>query len=405
MKRSFFDPRLIFLVIWISQAILHAVDYAFNPFSYITWIVMAVAVVAFILGSGVGSAIKQKKVCLNDYAYYSDRYIKTFIIFLYFLYAIALVYAVIKLEGLLGLSGAVGNPASDMRLVLINDFLGERLIFNYLRVFYFGVGLSIFALAFAPSLSRSVVVTVVLFGLLTAIATTGRLYLLLFVVSGSALLHRHKIISNKGLVIFGSAFVLLFFLMAFIFDKGEAGASISESVAWNAKVYMMSSLACFNDYVQSGVQNIPGGAIVPDFLRPLLNQLGFSFEAKPNLLPFAYVPEPCNTYTVLFPYYHDLGVFGVAIFMFIVGIIHQYLYEMYRRTRSPIKLYLYAISLYPLSMMIFEEAYISSIGFWLFLLILPICFSGVHWFLRCGIFLFTPKNHAWIDKSARHLAK
>jgi oligosaccharide repeat unit polymerase len=136
----------------------------------------------------------------------------------------------------------------------------------------------------------------------------------------------------------------------------------------------MSSASCFNDYVVSGRQEIPGGAILPNPLRELLRIFSFDIPLKPALNPFVEVPLPCNTYTILFPIFHDGSLVGVALGMLILGLFHQFLYLRFKYSQNPVWWYLYGVSLYPLVMSVFEDAYFSSPGFWLLLWIPPICY-------------------------------
>jgi len=374
-----FNPRYIFLIIWLLQVAAHSLDNTFYPFEALTWLLVAISMFAFMGGTSLGNAIRGSSFVAYASPQCSDAYIRNFFAVSYLIFLAAIVVATFWLSSTLGGLDIFQESATRLRQIVIYDFLGDRVILSYLRVYYFGVGLSLFTLAFSSRLGRGWTVLAVITGLLSALITTGRLYLLLFAAAGAALAYRQKLLSRGGLVTIALVFVTLFFAIAVLLSKGTEGATVMESVVWNARTYFMSSLACFNDFVKTNHQVIDGSALIPDFLRSILNNMGASIAMKPELLPFSYVPEPCNTYTVLFPYFHDGGAAGVASLMFGAGVLHQYLYKLYMRSASPVLWYLYAISLYPLIMMVFEDAYLSSYGFWLLLLTPPTLFCGIHW--------------------------
>ena len=369
-----FNPTAIFLTMWGVVVAFHAYDSSFYPFESLTWIIVATGVGSFLAGASLGAVVPSTVCGAPRRAPYSRSHISSFLRVCLWLYAAAVVATLVSLKGVLDSYGGVPTSGAALRSIVVADFLGQRVIFQHFRIFYLGVVLSLFSLAFASRLPRSAVLASVVLGLLCAVLTTGRIYLLLFVVAGSVLCYRQGLVSRRGLLMVAAAFTGLFLLIAILLGKGGEDASAAESIAWNVKIYLFSSLACFNDYVHTGTQHVPGGVLIPDFLRPFLNSLGASIGPKPPLWPFAFVPEPCNTYTVLFPYFHDGELVGVTLFMALAGALHQVLYDRFLRSSSPIVWYLFSISLYPLLMMVFEDAYLSSFGFWLMLLGVPLAF-------------------------------
>lgn len=114
---------------------------------------------------------------------------------------------------------------------------------------------------------------------------------------------------------------------------------------------------------------------------------------KPNLLPFAMVPMQCNTYTALFPLFHDLGYIGLFFGFVAIGFTHSYLWIQQQRSAAPIILFAYALSLYPLAMSMFEDAYFSSPGFWLMLWIPPLAL----YLYRLVLTKPHPRQHQAVD--------
>ena len=370
-----FAPRLIFSALWLLQILLHAIfSDAFYPFELTTWAAIFFCLVSFNLGTVIPDHIDGAKGIPktgSKESKYED--IVGFFHWFLLVYLFSGTLAGIELYRFLQEMGAGGMDLPTIRQIVISDFNGDRSLYNLFRVFYLGVGFSVLFVAFSRELTRKQLAAILMIGLVSALITTGRLYLLLYFMAVTALLYRAKLISSRSVLAGGLLFIGLFFLLALLLGKGDDGgtASLLESVLWNSQVYFMSSLSCFNDYLITGSQNIDGGALLPNPVRELLSVIGLNIPPKPPLNPFSEVPVPCNTYTFLFPLFHDGSFFGVVLGSFLIGIIHQYLYLKFIHTKTPVWWYLYAISIYAIFMTVFEDAYFSSPGFWLLLLIPP----------------------------------
>lgn len=373
-----FSPRLIFSLLWLSQIFLHVIfPDAFYPFEFSTWAAIFFCFVFFNFGALISGHLGvdrrgSGKTTFSTRNEYIGRFFYSFVV----LYAVASGLAGLELYRALQELGADILNLPRVREIVIADFNGSRSLYNLFRVFYLGVGFSIFFVAFSRYLSRGQLALVLVIGLLSALVTTGRLYLLLYFLAVTALLYRAKLISPKGVLFAGFIFASLFFLVALLLGKGDGGGGLSvlESVLWNSQVYLMSSVSCFNDYLVTGHQQIDGGALLPNVVRELLLNIGLNIPPKPSLNPFAEVPVACNTYTFMFPLFHDGSFFGVALGSFLIGAAHQYLYLKSAHVSKPVWGYLYAISIYALFMSVFEDAYFSSPGFWVSLWMPPITY-------------------------------
>lgn len=373
-----FSPRLIFSLLWLSQIFLHVIfPDAFYPFELSTWAVIFFCLVFFNFGTIISSYLVVARQGSGKATFSTkNEYIGRFFCWFVLLYAVASGLAGLELYRALQELGADMLNLPRVREIVIADFNGSRSLYNLFRVFYLGVGFSIFFVAFSRYLSRGQLALVLVIGLLSALVTTGRLYLLLYFLAATALLYRAKLISPKGVLFAGFIFAGLFFLVAILLGKGDGGGGLSvlESVLWNSQVYLMSSVSCFNDYLVTGHQQIDGGALLPNVVRESLLNIGINIPPKPSLNPFAEVPVPCNTYTFMFPLFHDGSFFGVALGSFLIGAAHQYLYLKSAHANRPVWGYLYAISIYALFMSVFEDAYFSSPGFWVSLWMPPITY-------------------------------
>lgn len=368
-----FDPRFVFLIMWSSQVIGQLMSGStFGTYSALTWAAIACAVIGFFCGATLGAYIPAMNAPAPAQQAERDPLVRKALYVFLFLYGAASLLVLAKLYLMLRVQLGTLTMAG-IRQQIIFDFMGPRRIYSLLRVFYFGVGVCIYFVACAGSLSRRELALVFLIGVASALMTTGRLYLLLFFVASTALIYRQGIVTVRGVLMAGGGFVLMFFLVALLLGKGSTGdGSMLNQIGWNAQIYLLSSIACFDNYIQTGLQVIPGGALLPNAVRGLLNGFGVNIPLRPALMPFVSVPMTCNTYTALFPLYHDGNLAGVLLGFFGIGLFHQLLFKFSMSSRRPLAWYLYAVSLYPLSMSIFEDSYFSSPGFWILLWIPPL---------------------------------
>jgi oligosaccharide repeat unit polymerase len=368
-----FSPRLIFLSLWSLQIIFHLIfSSEFNPFLAQTWMTVSFGVGAFVFGTFfVDWFMPQEKLLSqplgSSYSIDTQSLAKYFIALypLWVLYALSAIYfLILKMD-------MVHENLQDFRNIVVYDFNHYRFLTRWMRVFYLGVGASIFFIANAKWLTKKQLFIILFLGFIAALLTSGRLYLLLYFLAVIALLYRSKLISFKGVFIGAIGFIFLFVFIALMLGKGSDSGinSLVAKVTWNINIYFLSSLSCFNEYIAIGSPPIPGGAILPNALRTIFLDLGIAIPLRPTLNPFLYVPVPCNTYTFLFPLFHDGGFFGVLIGGLLMGIVQQFLYLKFKLGNSPSWHYLYAISLYGMFMTIFEDPYFSSPGFWLQLLL------------------------------------
>ena len=376
--RVMFSPALIFTSLWVLQLLLHAIFHdSFVPFDMVTVCAIGVAVIFFNFGVWL-KGVEPPPLGLvthHDEAYTSALVVRFLNVF-FVVYALAGGYASMHLFNELTALGIDWLDIPKIREYVIADFSGDRELYGYFRVFHIGVGFSILFVAYSKHLTKTHLALVLVVGLVSAIITTGRLFMMLYFLSATALLYSAQIVRLRGVALAGLLFVGLFFLIAIVMGKGDNDGvdSLLGSVMWNSQVYVLSSLACFNDFVITDSQRMDGGALLPNSVRELLAWGGIAIPAKPSLLPFSEVPVPCNTYTFMFPLFHDGSFLGLTAGCLLIGFIHQHMYLRFNSRNSPTWSYLYAISIYALVMSVFEDAYFSSPGFWAVLLIPPVAF-------------------------------
>ena len=91
-------------------------------------------------------------------------------------------------------------------------------------------------------------------------------------------------------------------------------------------------------------------------LPTLARIFGFRYTPPPTLDDFVWVPLPTNVYTVFKYYYVDFGLSGMLVTMFSIGAGQTWLFQK-ALTGAHFYIFLFAISLYPLAMVAFDDSY------------------------------------------------
>ena len=335
----------------------------FGAYSFMTWTVVALGVFCFVMGgffAGRYSLAREVQLTFCEMRFP----IRRFLGIAYGVYVVCAVIAVSVIFDYLHSGPETFRSFKSVRDAINFDFANNRYVFDYFRVFHFGVALSLFALTFASAFNRREACIIFSIGLLSALATTGRLFLLLYIAACAAILFKRKIIAARGLVSLFGVFGLVFFLIAVLFKKGTGQESFVEILVWNIQVYFFSPLAAFNSFVDNNFPHFDGGVLIPNAMKAILNKIGFEFEMRPPLMPFIEVPVRTNVYTSFFPLYHDGKLWGIGLGTAVFGFLHNTVYQWFRASESSVILYIFAVSLYPLLLTFFEDAYFSSPGFW-----------------------------------------
>jgi oligosaccharide repeat unit polymerase len=88
------------------------------------------------------------------------------------------------------------------------------------------------------------------------------------------------------------------------------------------------------------------------------------YTAPPLFDRFVYVPFPANVYTVFKFYFIELGTVGTLVLLLFVGLLHSLLY-LKARQGGRFSTYLFAYSMFPVLMVIFDDHY-NKIGNYLY---------------------------------------
>jgi oligosaccharide repeat unit polymerase len=155
----------------------------------------------------------------------------------------------------------------------------------------------------------------------------------------------------------GVAIVMgVMFLVTFLrgIASSELGneSSFSDTVA----IYLFGGMPAFDTIKQSNESNL--GANTFRFFYAFFNFLGGNFEVKNTILEYTNVPILTNVYTVMYSFFRDFGMLGVAFFGTFYGFFFQGCYKLATKKRKIAQL-VFAY-LFPMILMQFFGEYLFS---------------------------------------------
>jgi oligosaccharide repeat unit polymerase len=222
-----------------------------------------------------------------------------------------------------------------------------------------------------------------LIALVTDIFTTGRTYILqLFCMLTVAYLFRVGKLTLREALKFARApiaiFILLFVGLVFLNKQSSAveGGGILALLGLFVIGYIIGPLAAMDYVLQHPAEYLNEPNHTFKFLLSIGNFLHFwSYSPPPQFDAFLTVPFPVNTYTGYKFYFTDFGFWPAVLMTFLIAFLQTCLYRK-ARSGSELGLFLYAFSVFPLVMFIFDDIY-SSFGEVLNALLFAMIFMAV----------------------------
>lgn len=390
------NPLVFFCLIWFVQ-VLGYLFYrnSFGPYENETYLVVFLGFIAFISGALSSQFIFRKKnignksflrLRMNEIRKIDLTKPVLYVGIIYFLVGIIVTWKIAEYIQL-----ASKDPLTSFAMVreVINyDFNNHRYFYDLFRYFHIGITTIVCLFCFLNQINRKTLVFLFFLGLASAFLTTSRLFLLFYLLSLIAILYSYNKINSKHVFLFILSFFGLFFILAVLIKKGYGDLNNPiDILKWNLQVYLFSPLAAFNNYIKTNIPSFDSIVSIPNSVKHVLNSVGISLKDRTNLMPFVEIPLKTNVYTFFYPQYHDGGKTFVFLACFVFGFIHQFIYLLNQAINSPLTIYIFSISLYPLALTFFEDAYFSSPGIFVFQ-ILPIVVIYIIFLLKIK---FSPK--------------
>jgi oligosaccharide repeat unit polymerase len=210
----------------------------------------------------------------------------------------------------------------------------------------------------------------ILSALIFCILTTGRAGLLKLVVGLAGIFLLKKRLHSLGdawkfmrWAVTGFL-VLCMILIPLVKDVSSiAGGDLAQAAVQLSVGYIVLPLAGFDYMLYHPEEHNVGSNHTLREVAHLFAALSGSSYTPPPEDGYLEVPLFTNVFTVFKALYFDFGTFGLLIIMFLLGIVHTWLF--WKAVKGiPLFIFLYAMSLYPLSMVPFDETY-SLLGHYL----------------------------------------
>lgn len=168
---------------------------------------------------------------------------------------------------------------------------------------------------------------------------------------------------NRKIKVGTIAIVLLIFLAFSVwfqlmrsFEDQEANFSGTDMLT----VYTLSPCVAFDYYAQPSTAQFFGEHVFR-FFYALGHAFGSDIEPVSNILKFVGVPELTNTYTILYPFYTDFGLWGVVFGGMFYGLFFGFLYKR-GRSKDNVYFVLYACFLNYLVLQFVQENVLSNLS-------------------------------------------
>lgn len=249
---------------------------------------------------------------------------------------------------------------------------GESNLMTYLRIasyddtldkpdlgvayYTIGVALIVFIFIFVYSSKKWLRILAVVINVLAALISMSKTGFFVFLVPMVYVLYlRGKIkLRTIGIILL----IFIGFSIWFQYARSMASQQDSFSATSMLTIYIMSPCVAFDYYVEPASAT-HFGEYVFRFYYAIMHSLGSNIEPVSNVLKFVGVPEETNTYTILYPFYHDFGLPGVGLFGGLYGAFYAFLYK---RAQSGQNVYfiLYACFLNYLILQFVQENILSN---------------------------------------------
>lgn len=273
----------------------------------------------------------------------------------------------------------VEDPVNMFRyLRVMNTGIDENIEVPDLGVLYYIVSMNYVLLFFLLIYEKRKwpLFLVFVLNLLYAFVTMSKTVFLSVILPLLYVAYLGKKIKTKHLFYGLVGFIVLSFLLQSV--RSAASQENVELVDGTSfiSLYLLSSLPAFDYYVVPASSHDFGGHVFRLFYA-IMQRFGVDVQPEEVILPFVGVPELTNTYTILYPFYIDYGLWGILIFSMLYGWVYGVLYKK-AMTGSKFAQILYAIALCFIVLQFIGEFFFTNLSQELqhiFFVILPFIFT------------------------------
>lgn len=366
------SPVIVFGLVWVMQAVAHlTLPMNLTAPDILTW---GIVIAGFISLIGGSIAFKVTSQIIKQVSYVEISKTKKinsvslpliYISILCSILSAVYLYATIEVNEIGFLHGIKVN-------LLEEAVAGNKLTTYFVYLFIYQILLTIYYFncnGFERNKKTAIIFTAGIFGALMS-GSRGLLVFYLIALIPCIISKKHEINFNgKLLRKFTLIVIFFFFLYPFIFQ----GMSVENSDSWlnlfdYISTYLFSGIAAFNSYVQHGLPHYDCILTVP---RPLINALDILWQTNlvvscPKIYDDILLPLPTNVYSIFFAPYHDFGLLGVFLYLFVIGFLSQMSFAKGCLQDNNTWRFLYCILFYSLTFSFFEDQFARGIIYYIF---------------------------------------
>ncbi len=366
------SPVVAFGSIWLLQALVYiALPIKFVPLDAETWVIVLIGYISLVLGAVAFILINQNKT--------QGRFIDNNTITESIKVDLRLLYASITISAISALflmgiveKNEVGFLHSLKESILAESTAGNKAIIYMIYIFIYQILLTIFyfnTIGFKKDIKSGLFFFAAIFSSLMS-GSRGLLIFFLIALIPCIISKRHEINFNGK--IFG---VILLFIIAFFFSYPFLfqGMSVEEEGGWvklydYISVYLFSGISAFNDVLKTNTPHYDCFLTIP---RPLLSALDAMLQTNmlatcPAIFDVKHLPLPTNVYTIFFAPYHDIGLMGIVLYLFIIGFVSQIFFTKGCIQNDDIWRFFYGIFFYTIILSFFEDQFSRGVIYYVF---------------------------------------
>jgi oligosaccharide repeat unit polymerase len=369
------SPVIIFGFVWVTQAFAHlTLPMNLKAPEILTWCIVFVGFISLIMGSLTYKVIDQMlKQDASIELINVTKVTKVIKVSLPLLYASILcsiacaIYLFMTLE-----VNEIGFLHSLKENLLAESGAGNKALTYLIYLFIYQILLTIYYFncnGFQKNIKTALIFVAGIFGALMS-GSRGLLIFYLFALIPCIIIKKHEMkFDGKLLKKFAFFVISFFFLYPFVFQ----GMSVENGDDWlnlfdYISTYLFSGIAAFNSYVEKGVPQYDCILTVP---RPLINVLDILWNTNlavscPKFYDDILLPLPTNVYSIFFAPYHDFGMMGVLLYLFITGFLSQMAFAKGCSQDNNTWRFLYCIIFYSLAFSFFEDQFARGIIYYIF---------------------------------------
>ena len=370
VSRSVLYPPFIFCLMWFLDLSIYSMDLIdINPLHTITLVLIVVGAFLFSLGGALASFVPKSliekrllfiRLQSNGQVQHQYAWFKYVLIIVLVLVLIAQTKAMLSLAAH---SPGVGGLLMRARSAGVEDINNKGSVRTAMT--YLGPWIPFTVILFQIESTDWIFKLSLLIAFANCIVSAGRVEFL-FLFSSMTCVYLIKARRERFITacrvarwpIF--AFLVLFFaVLLTVKDNSGVQVSIAKFAEESLIQYIIGPTGAL-DYV---IQHAHEYSRLPNHTFKLFltiaSTLGIAnYTAPPALDAFLFIPFPTNVYTVYKFYFTDFGIYISGAIMAVLGFGHTLLYRK-AHTRSKLGIYLFALTIFTVLMVIFDDWYVA----------------------------------------------